>query len=79
MYDARSVDPALHVDRRVVEVGVDLELHDDRGSAFLRGRAIAVEIVDAVDLVFDRLDDQPLHLGRRGAGIDCGRPARSGR
>ena len=67
--DAGGIDAPLHVDRGVIEVRVEFELHDDRGDAVFRRRRHLVEIIDAVDLIFDRFDDEPLHVERRCAGI----------
>ena len=67
--DARRVHGALDVDRGDVQIGAQLELNADRRRTFLRGRGQLVEVVDVGKLIFDRLDDQPLHfLGRR-AGV----------
>jgi len=66
---AGRVDAPLHVDRCQIEIRVDLELNDDRSNAFLSARRHLVEVVDAVELVFDRLNDQALHLIRRGPGV----------
>ena len=66
---ARGIDAPLDVDRREVELRVEQELHDHDGAAVLRHRGHAVQILDAVELIFDRLDDEPFHLLRRRAGI----------
>ncbi len=53
-----------------IEIRAQLELNgDDRSYSFLCRRAHLIEVVETVELIFDRLDDQPLHLLRRGAGI----------
>ena len=69
MYTRAVSTRALHVDRRNNRDSVPiLNWTDDRRCLPARSPR-SVEVIDAVELIFDRLDDQTLHLRRRRTGI----------
>ena len=64
-----AVELGADVGQRLVLVGVDVELEEDRGMAGRRGRGVVLEPVEILDAILDRLDQQALGVARRHARL----------